>query len=800
MAVQITKKNTKIKKKVESLPQIKIHPPQNLPVWVVLIIFLATTVIFFWDQIFQQSFFWEDFLEYVFPVQSFAAKEFAHGNIPFWNPFTFAGMPFLADLQVGFFYPFNRILSLFVSNQGLPVIAIEAIIIIHFLIAQINMFFLSKYLKISTYGAIIAAISYSFSMLMVCHVIHPMIVYHLAWLPLILMFFIRGVEKKELSSAIISGTLFGFTMLSGHPQMTLYIGLLLGMVFVWFFVSGIKHKKINGLDYFTYFSAGIIPIILAAGIFCIQYLPSKELASLSQRNEITYEKATEGSLSFKNIYTSVIPKIFGSEDGSIDKPGTYYTKTGGSVQRHFYWETAYYFGLIALFLGFIGIIMKFRTTNGGFFLFIGLFGFLFALGSSGVVYNILYNFPFFNSFRNPARMMFLVVLSFSVLAGMGFDALWENIKAKKMNWVILTAVALPLLISILTATGFLASSFDTPEAFRETLISYGSTAVVITIIAYAIAFITNWKIIGPSIGGILFVILAFTDLYMSGETFNQSPQNPTHVYELKPELKSLLTPKLPDDLFRVNMRIYKPVSFMAMQRNQGLIDNVMLIEGYNPLILERASIPAIDQKTAYDLYNAKYEIKIDLDKGSWAFSPRDSYFKRVWFVNNAIIKKADEVKDFMKSQNIDFSNNVVLEENPGINLAGNPVDTALTHIKCEEYASNHFRYKVNTPVSSILCFSEIWYPDWKVFVDGKPTKLLRADYSLRAVAVPAGEHKVEMKFESEAYSKGKIISMLAIIFGIVGFFVTYHFERHRTADENELKKKENEKEEITVPD
>ena len=773
------KKPSKILKQPKVKPQpekTKVFPPTDFPVWVPMIIFAITTIVFFWDTIIQNSFFWEDFVEYVYPVQTFAATEFAKGEIPFWNAFTFVGMPFFADLQVGFFYPFNRLLSLFVSNNTLPVVILELVIIIHFLIAQINTYFLSRYLKISTYGSVIAAISYSFSMLIVCHVIHPMIVYHLAWLPLILMFFLKGLWEKKISNNILAGIIFGFVMLSGHPQMTLYSGLLLGFAFIWFLFDGIISKTLTGLNIFKFIGGGILTVIIAVGIFYIQYLPSKELAAQSQRNEISYEKSTEGSLEFKNIYTSVIPKIFGYVDGQPDRQPSYYNKVDGKVQSHFYWETAFYFGIVALFLGLIGAILKYRTSKGSFLIFISLFGFLFALGSNSFVFNIMYNFPFFNSFRNPGRMMFMTIMGFSLLSGLGFDTLWKYIKEKRMMWVILSAAGIPILFSILTATGYLPKAMNAPEAILDELVQFGTIALAFSVIAYAIAFIANWKLINPSVAGILFICLSFIDLYLAGGKFNQSPTNPASVYELKPDLKALLTPKSKEDLYRVNTRIYKPVSFMSMQRNQGMIDRIQLVEGYNPLVLERAGVPVTDTKVAYDLYNVKYEIKVDLQKGSWAYSQRDSTLPRAWLVFDAKVLDPNEVKPFMQKNQFDYKNSVILEQKPDIELLNNN-DTTGNIIECKEYMTNRFTYHVKNKQNAILVFSEIYYPDWKVYIDGNKAPIYRANYSFRAVALKAGDHKVEMKYESEAYGQGKIIAMITLVLSFVGFFFAQHFER-----------------------
>jgi len=83
----------------------------DIPTLIIVLFFLITTLLFFKDNIFGHSYFWEDFVEYVYPTQNFAALESSHGHIPFWNPYAFSGMPFYADLQAGFFYLPNRILT-----------------------------------------------------------------------------------------------------------------------------------------------------------------------------------------------------------------------------------------------------------------------------------------------------------------------------------------------------------------------------------------------------------------------------------------------------------------------------------------------------------------------------------------------------------------------------------------------------------------------------------------------------------------------------------------------------------------
>jgi len=98
-------------KKVISIAPKPFDLDYKLGLILAAVIFIITTAVFFNSQLFGDKYFWEDFVEYVYPVQTFAAKESAQGKIPFWNPYIFNGMPFVADLQVGFFYPLHRLLN-----------------------------------------------------------------------------------------------------------------------------------------------------------------------------------------------------------------------------------------------------------------------------------------------------------------------------------------------------------------------------------------------------------------------------------------------------------------------------------------------------------------------------------------------------------------------------------------------------------------------------------------------------------------------------------------------------------------
>ena len=62
--------------------------------------------------------------------------------------------------------------------------------------------------------------------------------------------------------------------------------------------------------------------------------------------------------------------------------------------------------------------------------------------------------------------------------------------------------------------------------------------------------------------------------------------------------------------------------------------------------------------------------------------------------------------------------------------------------------------KVTSKENGMLFFSEVYYPAWHAYIDGKDTKLYRAFTSLRAVEVPKGDHTILLKYESDAFKTG----------------------------------------------
>lgn len=83
-------------------------------------------------------------------------------------------------------------------------------------------------------------------------------------------------------------------------------------------------------------------------------------------------------------------------------------------------------------------------------------------------------------------------------------------------------------------------------------------------------------------------------------------------------------------------------------------------------------------------------------------------------------------------------------------ITGAPVDST-AHLTLESYEPNHLRYTTSNKQDGVAVFSEIYYPDgWQVTIDGEKAELARANYVLRALYIPAGEHTVEMTFDPQS--------------------------------------------------
>ena len=97
---------------------------------------------------------------------------------------------------------------------------------------------------------------------------------------------------------------------------------------------------------------------------------------------------------------------------------------------------------------------------------------------------------------------------------------------------------------------------------------------------------------------------------------------------------------------------------------------------------------------------------------------------------------------------------------------------SLSSIHLTSYAPNRLTYETNNAQDGIAVFSEIYYPDgWHVTIDGQPAELARADYILRTMYVPAGQHTIEMRFDPTSLHVTEGIAYGALALLVIGIIV-----------------------------
>ena len=97
---------------------------------------------------------------------------------------------------------------------------------------------------------------------------------------------------------------------------------------------------------------------------------------------------------------------------------------------------------------------------------------------------------------------------------------------------------------------------------------------------------------------------------------------------------------------------------------------------------------------------------------------------------------------------------------------------SLSSIRLTSYTPNRLTYETNNAQDGIAVFSEIYYPDgWHVTIDGQPAELARADYILRTMYVPSGQHTIEMRFDPTSLHVTEGIAYGALALLVIGIIV-----------------------------
>ncbi len=155
-----------------------------------------------------------------------------------------------------------------------------------------------------------------------------------------------------------------------------------------------------------------------------------------------------------------------------------------------------------------------------------------------------------------------------------------------------------------------------------------------------------------------------------------------------------------------------------------------------------------------------------------------------WFVEHIhhVDHPNDEIDALAK---VDLRNTAVIHNDFEKLLVGfSPGMDTNAFIDMIDYAPNHLTYQASLQEPGLAVFSQIWYTKgWNAYLNGEPIPILRANYILRALQLPKGEHIIEMKFEPRVWSVGQKISLassLILILLSLGFIGSWLIKPSKT--------------------
>lgn len=147
-------------------------------------------------------------------------------------------------------------------------------------------------------------------------------------------------------------------------------------------------------------------------------------------------------------------------------------------------------------------------------------------------------------------------------------------------------------------------------------------------------------------------------------------------------------------------------------------------------------------------------------------------FGNAWFVDN--VKYVDNANEEIEAiDKVDLQETALVDAKfkSELNNVENAYKDSLSFITLTSYEPNHLIYKTSLAKDGVAVFSEIYYPGWEAYIDGKEVPHGRADYILRVMNIPAGEHTVEFTFDPKSLHMTETIAYIALTILLIGALI-----------------------------
>ena len=340
-----------------------------------------------------------DAADYFQVIQNYLSQELHAGRIPFWSPYPWSGYPFLADPQVGAWYPLNW--PFFLIGVSPQLLVVEHWL--HSFLASLGAYFLAWRWLRHRQAAVLAGLCYGLSGFFAGHSSHTPMLQGAAWMPWLLLLLDLALESHPLRYTVLGGLAAGMLILAGHFQTILYGFLALGL----FAVARVVAEPRRWLRIFGIALA--IPVI-GTLLSAVGTGPGLELTLNSIRTGLTATTHHEGVIPFAALSTLVLPDFYGVFSGNYHGPEDI---------------TQYYFyaGILLVPLAIFGLSDR-RLRIAGLLLVVPTIWY--AMGQSAGFYRLVALLPGFSSIRAPVNIWFVPSLGFALLAAAGLAAVAQR--------------------------------------------------------------------------------------------------------------------------------------------------------------------------------------------------------------------------------------------------------------------------------------------------------------------------------------------------------------------------------------
>lgn len=470
-----------------------------------------------------------------------------------------------------------------------------------------------------------------------------------------------------------------------------------------------------------------------------------------------------------------------------------------------------YAGAVVFFLCLLALVFAKGKLKWGF-LSIGIVGVLLAWGKNFMPLTNLFldYFPLYNKFRSVSMILVLAELAIPALA---FGGLWQiinnpQIVNKKRLLIVWGSLQTLLLLFLLMPKLFFSfvSAYESQmllENSNAQLQSFFDTVKEVRIGIYK-ADVLRSSLFVLLAGGLLYAfvaqkikkplflsligVLVLVDMYgvarryVDADNFDRA-QKIERPYVASVADNSILQDKSID--YRV-LNLNNPFNDGAtsyfhksvggyhaakMSRYQELIDHGLqaeistLISALQSSQGDMAVInQGLDKSTLLNMLNTRYLIY----NPSAAALPNPYAFGNAWFVKEVKwVNSAQAEMDALLQ--VEGKSTAIISQAFKTQSANNKLGLdSNRYVSLLSYQPNALEYQYQSTEDGVLVFSEIYYDKgWQAYLDGKPVPHMRANYVLRALAVPAGAHTIRFAFEPKTYYTGEKIALFGSILLIV---------------------------------